>query len=853
METLMNFGHYGVLQEKEAMSSSFSRIERRLSTWILRALVFVFLTGVVTFSCFLWGSYRGIIADSPHVTDSNISPLGNASFLYDQNGEEIQKLNSAGGNRISISIRDIPVNMQHAIVAIEDSRFYQHHGVDPKGLVRALFVGISSGLNRSEGASTITQQLLKNNVFTDWMKEGRVDRIRRKLQEQFLAIELEKSLTDSGQNAKSVILENYLNTVNFGNSSNGVQTASQTYFGKDCKDLTLSECAVLAAIPQNPSKFNPIVYPENNAGRMQVVLDYMLEQGYIDQKQHDEAMSDNVYERIKEHAGKVSQTSHVYSYFVDAVIDQVRSDLMTEKGYTEAEANTLIYSGGLRIHTTEDPFVQKVMDEEFQNEANYPEHTLYDLDWALTVDKADGSRVNYSKEMMASYFMESNPDFDLTFESEADAQSAIDTYKQAALAPDDKVFMERTTFIPQPQTCMTVIDQSTGQVRGIIGGRGEKTASLTLNRATDSLRQPGSTFKILSTYGPALEKKEITLAQTLIDEPLKYENGTEVKNADGRHHGMMTVRKAITDSNNIIAVQVISKLTPQIGFNYLKKMGFSTLVESAAKGDINQALALGGITRGVSNLELTGAYAALANNGNYNRPILYTKVTDSSGHILLDREVQPARVLKESTCFLLTSAMEDVVKYGTGTSYRLLGDVPVAGKTGTTNENKDHLFVGYTPSYTAGIWCGYDSNQEMMPSESRFIEGLWTKVMNRINEGKKVSPAGTSFQKPGSIDSVSICAGTGLLAGYGCPVIQEYFANGTAPKEYCTWHIPAPQPTPEPTEPPAEETPGATGDIENGNADPQAGAGGSVGNTAGGAAGNGAGGNAAPPAAGAQN
>lgn len=794
----MNFGRYGVLQAEDAVLSPFERIQRKISTTILRILVLVMIAGAVAGTGLLLGAYKGIIADSPHVTDSDISPLGNASFIYDANGDELQKLNSEGGNRISISIDDIPLNMQHAMVAIEDSRFYQHNGVDPRGVLRALYVAVTSRGTRSEGASTITQQLLKNNVFTDWLTEGRLDRIKRKLQEQFLAIELEKALNDSGKDAKAVILENYLNTVNFGSNSYGVQTAAQTYFGKDAKDMTLSECAVLAAIPQNPSRYNPVVYPENNASRMKTVLDYMLQQGFIDQKQHDEALADNVYQRIQEHAGHTGDTTQVYSYFVDAVIDQVRQDLMTEKGYTSSEANNLIYSGGINVYTTEDPEVQAVMEQEFQNEANYPAGTKYDLDWALTVDKADGSRVNYSKEMLASYFLESDPEFSLTFDSESEAQACIDQYKASILAPDDSVFMERTTFTPQPQACMTVIDQATGQVKGIIGGRGQKTASLTMNRATDALRQPGSTFKILSTYGPALDKKLITLSDTFVDEEMTYDNGVEINNYDNAHHGTLTVRRAIETSNNIIAVQVISKLTPRLGFEYLQKLGFSTLIDSSSNGDVNQALALGGITNGVSNLELTAAYAAIANQGYYNRPILYTKVTDRKGNVILSNEdSQPRRVFQESTAFLLTSAMEGVVKSGTGTGFALDGDIPVAGKTGTTNDGKDHLFVGFTPEYTGGIWCGYDSNQEMDYQEYTFIEGLWTNVMNRINEGHAESAAHTSFQQPGSVDKIWICSGTGLRAGYGCPAIEEYFANGTSPTEYCTQHIPAPEPEPE--------------------------------------------------------
>jgi len=526
----MDLGKAGVIAEGEALESSAPRVGYRVVVVLLRALLIAFLSFIILGICMAAGAYRGIIDDTPEISDANIMPMGFASFIYDRDGNEVRKLNSVNGNRVSVSLDEIPLNMQHAIVAIEDSRFYEHNGVDPHGMIRAVIVALSSGFSRSEGASTITQQLLKNNVFTGWMTETKTQRIERKIQEQYLAVELEKSLREAGEDPKAVILENYLNTVNFGNGAYGVQTAAQTYFGKNARDLTLSECAVLAAIPQNPSQFNPILYPEENASRMHTVLEYMLEQNYITQDEYNEAMSDNVYDRIKENSASVSTEEEVYSYFVDELISQVKQDLMAQKGYTEAQANSAIYSGGLKIYSTEDPAVQSVMESEFTNPDNFPEGSEVGLDWALTVDKADGSRVNYSREMLQTYFQEQGDEnFDLNFSSQEEAQSYVDQYKAAVVGEGDTIVAERISFVPEPQACMTVIDQSTGEVRGIVGGRGEKTGSLTLDRATDSERQPGSTFKILSTYGPALERGEITLATTETDDQFNYSDGQEVK------------------------------------------------------------------------------------------------------------------------------------------------------------------------------------------------------------------------------------------------------------------------------------------------------------------------------------
>lgn len=798
----MNFGKKGVQRKKEQLDSSSTMMGKKAGISALRVLFLSIIAFCTIVICLGVGAYRGIIDSAPDISDVNIMPLGYATFVYDADGNQLQKLNSAEGNRISVSISEIPKNMQHAIVAIEDSRFYEHNGVDPRGMLRAAAVAISTGFQRTQGASTITQQLLKNNVFTDWTEENRLQSIKRKLQEQYLAVELEKSLAAEGKNAKDVILENYLNTVNFGAGAYGVQTAAQTYFGKDCKDLTLSECAVLAAIPQNPTKWNPRNHPEKNAERRETVLDYMLEQEYITQAEHDEAMADDVYARIQERSSS-SSTATPYSYFIDELISQIKQDLMEQKGYTSFQASNAIYSGGLRIYTTQDPQIQQIMDEEFQNEANFPENIQIGLDWALTVDHADGKRQNYSREMMQVYFRDIDPTFDLLFSSEEEAQSYIDQYKAAIVGPNDTIVAERSSFTPQPQASMTVIDQRTGYVKGIVGGRGQKTASLTLNRATDTFRQPGSTFKILSTYGPAMDLGRINLATVVADEPYNYSDGSPVHNSDNAYHGNVTIRTAIANSYNVVAVKTLTEITPQTGFDYLLRMGFSELINDK-NWDVIQPLALGGITNGVSNLELTAAYAAIANGGVYIEPIFYTKVTDQDGNVLLENTPVETRIFKESTSYLLTSAMEDVVTAGTGVDFKL-NSMTVAGKTGTTSSYKDLVFAGFTPYYTAAIWAGCDVNVELPEEYRHFHKTLWTNVMNRIHQDLP----DVGFKAPTSVKEVTICSETGLLAGNGCPRAKEYFELSQVPTTRCTQHYVPPTPTPTPT-PSATPTPTAT-------------------------------------------
>ena len=356
--------------------------------------------------------------------------------------------------------------------------------------------------------------------------------------------------------------------------------------------------------------------------------------------------------------------------------------------------------------------------------------------------------------------------------------------------PGESIIAERTNFSPQPQSSLTIIDQKTGYVKALVGGRGEKTASLTLNRATNTYRQPGSTFKVLSTYAPALDQG-MTLATTFEDEPYAYADGTRVRNwLTESYHGPTTIRYAIEQSINVVAVKCLTTITPQLGFDYLQNFGFSNLVtEETINGqifsDIHQPLALGGITYGVSNLELTAAYAALANGGTYIKPMFYTRILDQEGNVILENTPQTTSVVKESTAYLLTSAMEDVVKQGTGTALQL-DDMTVAGKTGTTSAYNDVWFAGYTPYYTCAVWAGYDNNEKLSPEGigRSYHQILWRKIMNRIHENLP----DIGFSEPSSVTEATVCEISGKLASSGCPTVTEYFERSTLPTQRCTSH-----------------------------------------------------------------
>ena len=585
-----------------------------------------------------------------------------------------------------------------------------------------------------------------------------------------------------------------MNSINLGQNTLGVKAAAQRYFNKPTYQLTLSECAVIAGITQNPSKYNPISHPDKNAERREKVLNNMKEQGMISQAEYDEAMADDVYSRIATVNEEVEDKS-VFTYFVDALTEQVLEDLMEVKGYNETQAYNLLYSGGLSIYTTQAPDIQAICDDVFGNEENYPADTKWYLNYALTVKKANGEKENHSSEMFKSYFKQTNSSFNMLYPSKEDAQAAIDAYKAAVMSEGDTVEGEKITLTPQPQVSITIRDQATGYIVAMVGGRGQKEASRTLNRAYTTTRQPGSTFKVVSTYAPALDSAGLTLADVQNDAPYNYASGRPVSNWwKNGYRGLLSLRYGIVQSANIVAVKTLTQITPQLGFDYLLNFGFTTLVDRRVEADgtvvsdIGQPLALGGITDGVTNMELNAAYAAIANKGVYIKPKLYTKIVDHDGNVLIDN-TSPSEtpVIKETTAWLLTSAMQDVVTSGTGGSVNF-GGMAIAGKTGTTSDNKDVWFSGFTPYYTATTWTGYDNNVSLSSSAERNLsKTLWRAVMSRIHENLPEK----TFPMASGIVTAQVCSKSGRLpiAGVcdGC-VVTEYFAEGTVPTETCDVH-----------------------------------------------------------------
>ena len=802
---MKNYSRFNVDKTLYEMDNTKVKLGHSIAHFIQMALLILVLCLCLLGAAMGFGMFRGILDSAPDIDTIHIGPTAYASKVLDTDGNITATLVTAGSNRERVSYEQLPKDLINAFVAIEDERFWQHNGIDLKSILRAVR-GVVSDDDSAGGGSTITQQLIKNNVFGGGLHEGKFQRYVRKFQEQYLALEIENQPGLSKEEIKKSILTEYLNTINLGSNTLGVKVAARRYFNKEVSDLTLSECTVIASITKNPSGLNPITHPERNAERRAQVLKNMLEQGYIDEARYTEALADDVYARIQDVNVQKEAENEPYSYFVDELTAQVIQELQDRLGYTKDKATDLLYSGGLTIYSTQDPSLQTIVDEEVNNPDNY-DTAKHSVTWRYTLKHDDGSIVNYSEKDLIRWMKEvKGISFNGLFSSEDSAKSYVEQYKAELVRDTDKELGEQFFTTLEPQVSFVLMDPHTGQVKAISGGRGEKRYSLSLNRATGTLRQPGSTFKLITSFAPAIDLYGATLATPFYDTAYTIGNKTFKNWYSSGFLGYQTIRDGIIYSLNIIAVRcLMEQLNPHEGRLYAENLGITSLLDS----DENPALALGGITIGVTNLELTQAFATIANGGQFNKAKFFTKILDQEGNVLIDTtEDQPRQAMKATTAFLLTDAMKQSMlpnrAYAASvnvnsTSTRAHFDgMSLAGKSGTTTKDVDIWFVGYSPYYVGGIWGGCDENQPLIDKASGeynggagFHKDIWRKIMSRVHEGLP----DIGFTKPDGIVEAQVCRKSGKLPTSGCyadyrgsSVITEYFAEGTVPTTNCDRH-----------------------------------------------------------------
>lgn len=719
-------------------------------------LVFVLTAAIFAgiFSAYINGSMRGRVEVYLDEFETKVS-----TELYYQepsSGEwtMYHTLFLDSENRIWADLDQIPKDLQKAVVAIEDKRFYKHKGVDWHGTARAIFSTIFGG--SVQGGSTITQQLVKN------VTGDNQNTVKRKVMEIYRAQELEKRYE------KDEILEAYLNEVYFGYSCYGVVTASLKYFNKDVSELSLAECASLVAITNNPSLYDPLQTDwglENNRTRQLLVLGAMLEQGKIDQAAYDAAKEENVVfsngytilgGRVDVDTDKKDDTdtdggdeqpeeetetaTSSQSYFTDAVIEDVAAALVEKYGLTDStnpvtgkvttafeQGVNMVYGKGYKIYTTQNPDYQKIAEEVCTDTSNLP----------------------YTSSYTNSY---------------GDKETE------------------------QLQVGMTIVDPYTGYVVAMVGGAGVKQYDRGWNWAT-SARQCGSAIKPISVYAPALDDGTINGASTIDDYPVMVLNGSVYpKNANGRYMGLTPLHTAIARSTNTCAVRVVQEYGTSRSYDFMtNKLGFTTLTSQDAQQVGN--MGLGGLDRGVTTEEMAAAFAAFANEGIYTAPRTFIRVEDADGNVILENEANASVAMKDTTAALMNSLLQEVINGGTGYEGRISG-MHVAGKTGTTNNDQDRYFVGYTPYYSCAVWVGYVHNQRIVASGNP-AASMWQKVMSRIH----ADLPDKDFFSCSGLTYVKVCADSGLLATDSCAedcrgsrVYSALVAADNAPSAYCNMH-----------------------------------------------------------------
>jgi penicillin-binding protein 1A len=866
-------------------------------------LTFLLIIALMFASVGVWS--LSILADTPRIDAANIySFMPENSILYDANGNVMEKIFGSGDNRglrTNADYTQMPINLVNAFVAIEDKTFWEHHGFNVIRIIGAVIDSLKSGRNVS-GTSTITQQLARNIYLED---DRSTRTMKRKVQEAYYAMQLEHQLS------KEQIIEAYLNTISLGNGSYGVQAAAFSYFGKNMNELTIGECAVLAALPKAPGELAPIIRTDNEniqepdkydfiyrndqyslwynnkyVDRQKLVLKFMLEQEMISQEQYEAALKEDIRAALKP---DISQTSDVSSYFADYTIRRVVTDLMKKLNIKEEDAWRKLYSGGLRIHGTLDIKMQRAAEKEFQKNSNFPKvvsvskdpngnakdkrgkillykySNMFADNGNFTVQPQEftkndngsvtllqgkrlnfyktevGGNIDYSVELKPMYVIENGLFYNIggafltipaKYKSRDNDGNLIlnaEFFKDypkhqpgeyGIVFPPDSYQLKAKVI--QPQTSLVVLDYHTGAIKVMVGGRNIEGKRL-YNRANNP-RQPGSSIKPMAVYAPALQRSADmvtnnnvgkytmwTAVSGIKDEALKAGGKTWPKNWYSGYRGWMTLRKSVEQSVNVNAVKVWRDIDADCSVSFLKKLGVTTVVEQGKSNDLNPALALGGMTKGISPLEMAAGYGTFANQGVYVEPIPYTKVTNKKGEIILDGVSPKKQVMDRGVAYIMTDILRTTVTAGIAKS-AAIGSQPVAGKTGTTTDNYDAWFVGLTPYYAAALWIGNDINLELSQG-SVAAARLWSKVMRQLHSGLKTGRFAarpdnvvsstvdgySDFFIKGTVPKTSgipvvkynVCAESGMLATPNCPeVVSKSFEE--KPTELCNIHTAPP-------------------------------------------------------------
>lgn len=643
------------------------------------------------------------------------------SHVYDRYGNEITTLYGEQ-NRIFIYLEDIPLHVRQAFIAIEDERFYYHLGIDPIAIARSFISNLRSKQWTEQGGSTITQQLIKNSYLS------REKTLERKIREAWLSIMLERQFT------KDEILEMYLNTIYFAHGAYGVEAAANLYFDKSVGELTVAEGAILAGIPKLPNHFSPYINKKSAVQRQQMVLHKMAELNYLNDAGLRRALEEEVF------LAELPSRNYPFPYFLDYMLHQELVPALAQLPQFEGrkKAYSAVYSGGLKIYTTLDPYLQQKAEEVINDEENYSRNVRVDMEKL--------------RELLE--------------------EGELERYEEAVLQEGGVI---------QPQAAMVVTEPASGELLVLVGGREYSKENQTLRYL--SPRQPGSAIKPLLVYAPAFEENNL-LPGSIVDDAPFIRRDWAPENFRRRFLGLVTVRQAVSESLNVPAVKIFDELSPQKGVEFAGRMGLSTLGEH----DYHLAAALGGITRGVTTLDMAQAYSVLANEGIKAGVHTIRWVEDSRGQVIYENRSNREIILRPETAYLITDMLKDVSQ--TGTAAALETELTLAAKTGTSSENRDAYLVAYTPDLVVCFWMGHDMH---ITGNIRGGSTATIPVLNALfAEITDLTPV-SDFSKPENIAGpIEICSKSGMLPGPYCAtdkVVKEYFPVDRLPLEVCDKHI----------------------------------------------------------------
>ena len=730
-ETPVNSSGPSKKEKEKIVKKKKKRREFKFTRRFFILMCSIFLVGLITVASvgIYVLKYMSDFVSGPVAIDLDEYKLNQSqtTILYtlDENGREVELIRLHGEeNRIWVDLKDMPQDLKDAFIALEDIRFEKHSGVDWRRTISVIVIPSNHG----EGGSTITQQLIKN------LTGERQTTFIRKFKEIQNALNLEKHYS------KETILEAYLNTLYLDAGCYGVQTAAEYYFGKDVDELTLAECACIAAITQAPRANNPIINPEKNEERRNWALKSMLDQGMITRKEYDDALAhdfvfttdddyvpdeddeeniitDDMISVDENNVGQTQEKEEVQSYYIDYVINKVINDLMTTSGYTYNEAWRLVYYGGLKIHVAVDQEIQSAMEDIYYNRKGFPD--------------------------------------------------VVNSYGE------------------EVQSSMVIMDY-TGRVLGIVGQAGEKTGARSLNIATDSRRQPGSSIKPLSVYSLAIDSNMYTWSYPKVQNygimvngerwPLNYGGDA------GDENSYETLQEALAPSHNTVPAQIVNKLGITRCYNWLiDKFKFTSLEND---DQTYSSMAVGGMTHGVYGIEMCAAYATFGNGGVYYEPYCYYTVTNSSGSkVYLTRNDSGEQVMDRSTADVMNKMLQTVATASNGTAraYRVTG-FDMFAKTGTTSNEKDRWFIGGTPYYVCSVWMGYAEHAEELDFETNYCGQLYQNIMNDIHQNLPAK----EFEFSDEIVKKSYCAKSGLIASSNCAVGGTGWYKTDAVPSTCT-------------------------------------------------------------------